>query len=105
MKKARSVDGVSPVTWTETFNCDICGKQKGSVDHWWLAWTEPYSPHAEATERQMFKIYPWENMMAHDATVKHLCGQACLQKLVDRWLNAEMGAGHAATAHSAHPAK
>ena len=83
------------VTWTETFNCDICGKQKGSTDHWWLAWTEPYSPHPQAPERHLFKIYPWENMLAHDATVKHLCGQACLQKLVDRWLNAELGLGHA----------
>ena len=82
------------VTWTETFNCDICGKQKGTTDHWWLAWTEPYSPHPQAPERHLFKIYPWENMLAHDATVKHLCGQACLQKLVDRWLNAEMGLGH-----------
>jgi hypothetical protein len=84
------------MAWTETFNCDICGKQKGTVDHWWLAWTEPHRPHAEAAERQMFKIYPWENMMAHDATVKHLCGQACLQKLVDRWLNSEMNTGHGA---------
>jgi hypothetical protein len=35
-------------------------------------------------------------MSAHDARVKHLCGQACLQKLVDRWMNAEMtvSAGH-----------
>jgi hypothetical protein len=82
------------VTWTETFNCDICGKQKGSTDHWWLAWTEPYTPHPDAPERRMFKIYPWENMLAHDAEAKHLCGQACLQKLVDRWLNAEMGVGH-----------
>jgi glutathionylspermidine synthase len=38
----------------------------------------------------MFKVYPWENMLAHDAQAKHLCGQACLQKLLDRWLNAEM---------------
>ena len=78
------------MTWTETFNCDICGKQKGSVDHWWLAWSEPYSPHDQAPRHHMLKIYPWENMTAHDAATKHLCGQACLQKLVDRWMNAEM---------------
>lgn len=89
------------VTWTETFNCDICGKQKGSVDHWWLAWSEPYSPHPDAPQRHLFKIYPWENMLAHDATAKHLCGQACLQKLVDRWLNTEMGIGHTAGASAA----
>jgi hypothetical protein len=41
----------------------------------------------KAPERHMFKIYPWENMLAHDATIKHLCGQACLQKIIDRWLN------------------
>ena len=64
--------------WTETFNCDICGKQKGTVDHWWLAWIDKYRPHEAASEREMFKIYPWENMMAHDANARHLCGQACL---------------------------
>ena len=84
---------VNKVTWTETFNCDICGKQKGNVDHWWLAWSEPYSPHDQAPRHQMLKIYPWENMTAHDANTKHLCGQACLQKLVDRWMNAEMASG------------
>ena len=86
------------MTWTETFNCDICGKQKGTVDHWWLAWSEPFLPHAEAPERPMLKVYPWENMLAHDADARHLCGQACLQKLVDRWMNGEMGASHAAAA-------
>jgi hypothetical protein len=40
-------------------------------------------------------------MLAHDASTKHLCGQACLQKLVDRWLNAEMGVGHSTGAHAA----
>jgi hypothetical protein len=48
----------------------------------------------------MLKIYPWENMSAHDSTAKHLCGQACLQKLVDRWMNTEMATG----IHLAHPA-
>ena len=67
MVKVQPKDGVPPLTWTETFNCDICGKQKGSVDHWWLAWSEPFSPHAQAPERPMLKIYPWENLLAHDA--------------------------------------
>jgi hypothetical protein len=86
------------LSWTETFNCDICGKQKGSTDHWWLAWSEPFSPHPDAPERNMLKIYPWENMLAHDASAKHLCGQACLQKLVDRWLNTEMNTTHGSAA-------
>ena len=88
------------MTWTETFNCDICGKQKSNINHWWLIWTEPYSPHPAAPTRNLLKIYPWENMAAHDATVKHLCGQACLQKFVDRWLNTEIVTSnpHAVTA-------
>ncbi|MBV9075618.1 MAG: hypothetical protein JOZ10_18500 [Acidobacteria bacterium] len=81
------------MTWTETFHCEICGKQKGSVDHWWLAWMERYRPpFPEAEERPLLKIYPWDNMSAHDADVKHLCGQACLQTLVARWMNAAIGA-------------
>jgi len=95
------IAGGEKVTWTETFNCDICGKQKGSVDHWWLAWSEPYSPHPDAPQRHLFKIYPWENLLAHDASAKHLCGQACLQKLVDRWLNTEMGVGHPVAVNAA----
>jgi hypothetical protein len=42
-------------------------------------------------------------MLAHDSAAKHLCGQACLQKLVDRWLNVELAASHSAGA--AHPGK
>jgi hypothetical protein len=80
------------MTWTETFHCEICGKQKGSVDHWWLAWTESYRPHEDSPERPLLKIYPWENMTAHDADVKHLCGQACVQTLVARWMNTTIAA-------------
>src|SRR5262249_4590277 len=90
----------APFAWGETFYCCNCWQQKRTVDHWWLAWSEPYSPHPDAPERHMFKIYPWENMLAHDSMAKHLCGQACLQKLVDRWLNVEMGTSHAAAPHS-----
>jgi len=70
------------MTWTETFHCETCGKQKGSVDHWWLAWTEQYRPFEDAPERPLLKIYSWENMSAHDADVKHLCRQSCVQTLV-----------------------
>lgn len=92
------------MTWTETFHCEICGKQKGSVDHWWLAWTDRYkAPYEGSPERPMLKIYPWENMCAHDADVKHLCGQACLQTLVARWMNATMSVAHQpATSGAAH---
>ena len=53
MRKVQPKDGVPPLTWTETFNCDIYGKQKSTIDHWWLAWSEPFSPHAEAPERHV----------------------------------------------------
>ena len=66
----------------------------------WTEWTEwTHRPHQEAPERQMLKIFTWENMLAHDANAKHLCGQACLQKLVDRWMNAEMPHSGASGAH------
>lgn len=83
------------MTWTETFHCEICGKQKGSVDHWWLAWNESYRPpYPDAVELPILKVYPWENMSAHDADVKHLCGQACLQTLVARWMNRTISVEH-----------
>jgi hypothetical protein len=40
-----------------------------------------------------------ESKNPEDVLAKHLCGQACLQKLVDRWLNVELGNTHAAASH------
>jgi hypothetical protein len=93
------VEQLFPMSWTETFHCEICGKQKGNVDHWWLAWTENYRPPYDgAPIKPILKIYPWENMSAHDAEVKHLCGQSCLQTLVARWMNRTISGVHEAKA-------
>lgn len=52
-------------------------------------------PYPDAPERPTLKIYPWENMSAHDADVKHLCGQACIQTMVARWMNTTMNTAQA----------
>lgn len=61
----------------ETYSCDVCGKQKQSVNHWWLAFGG--TP---------FELYPWTEANAIDAD-KHLCGAECVIKAVSEWMQTD----------------
>jgi hypothetical protein len=75
------------MAWTETFSCDVCGKEKSeSAADWWLAWEEKTSP-APAVEEPMLRLTHWNLVLSHDATAKHLCGARCAQTLLDRWMH------------------
>ena len=83
------------MTWTESFTCNICGKSKGSVDHWWLGWVETISPSDDETLPK-FQLLPWSELMARDPKVIHLCGAGCALKETERWMTG-------ATAHAKPP--
>lgn len=75
------------MAWTETFCCDICGKEKHEEsEDWWLAWDEEISPTPEV-HQPMLKVTHWNSFLAHDSTAKHLCGGRCAHTLLDRWLH------------------
>lgn len=75
------------MAWTETFRCNVCGKEKSDeADDWWLAWEEEISPMPEARQ-PMLKITHWNNLLSHDATAMHLCGGSCAHTMLDRWLH------------------
>lgn len=66
------------VSWTEQINCDICGKKKGDVNHWWLM-------SKTLTE---FRIHRWNEKTVKRLVRfgKHLCGQECVIKAVNEYL-------------------
>lgn len=78
------------MAFSETFNCDVCNKEKDEeTTDWWLVWPEPVSPQAGDREQPAIKITPWNSFLAHSAEVRHLCGARCVHTLMDRWMLAE----------------
>ena len=63
---------------TETVTCDVCGKQKGQVNHWWMYAFGGY---------QRMEIKPWNDSSA-DAW-KHACGQGCVMKAVNEFMQGQ----------------
>lgn len=74
------------MAWTERFMCDICGKQKADNDAWWLARMGCHDSRDGSPMQPMLKLHPWNNLVAHSAEAKHLCGAACAHKYLDRWM-------------------
>src|SRR3954468_15684293 len=74
------------MTWTESFTCNICGKAKGSVDHWWIAWVESVQPSDVESPKPKFQLLPWSELMARHPDVVHLCGAGCAMKETERWM-------------------
>jgi hypothetical protein len=74
------------MTWTESFSCNVCGKRKGEVDHWWLAWVDQIQPSDEEEFKPKLQIMPWSELMARSIEVVHLCGAGCALKEAERWM-------------------
>jgi len=58
------------------FTCDECGAERGPSNHWFIAtrWI------------RSLEIVPWETEIAIGEQCRHLCGQGCVMKFVNRWL-------------------
>ena len=62
--------------------CNVCGKEKGEVNHWWL-----YIIHHVLSDEEFFslEVRPWvENDVDF---MKHACGQECVVKAVNSYLS------------------
>jgi hypothetical protein len=70
-----------------TYHCDVCGVEKGEVNHWWIA--TPSLAQPEENIVAVFIVWPWDDKMAsseshqHD---KHLCGAACVATAQSQWM-------------------
>lgn len=65
----------------EAFACDECGAQKKEANHWWLM-VRHYGHQNES-----LALIPWDNQTAGEKSWRHLCGEACVQKAVSKFLN------------------
>jgi hypothetical protein len=75
------------MAWSETFHCDVCGKEKREEsEDWWLAWTETLSPAAREPEQPAMKVTAWNGFLSHSAEMRHLCGARCVHTVMDRWM-------------------
>jgi len=79
----------------ETYKCDVCGKVKGDVNHWWIV--------ALATDREVgfgLVLVAWseealdDRSLNHleDARKLHLCGSECVQKKVNEFMSKQVSA-------------
>lgn len=72
----------------ETYKCDglNCEQVRKETNHWFRVtetadeWTKNISPS--------LTIRPWRGMSGNSD--KHFCGQACVQKFVEQWMNKQL---------------
>jgi hypothetical protein len=57
----------------QAISCDICASEKRQTNHWFVA----YEQGGE------LRLSNWNSRHRRSPGAKHLCGQACLHKLVD----------------------
>ena len=61
----------------EQVTCDVCGKLKNTVNHWWIL----------SSNSGAITIWPWgKGLGANDSNKTHLCGQECVIQAVNRWM-------------------
>lgn len=60
----------------QAISCDICGAEKRQTNHWFIAWEHDGE----------LRVSGWNARGRLRANSKHLCGQACLHKLADDFM-------------------
>lgn len=61
----------------DAFTCDVCGKAKQDVNHWWMLF------EGESQTGTYCAVYTWDGDIE---SFKHLCGQECVIKAVNEWM-------------------
>jgi hypothetical protein len=60
----------------QAISCDICGAEKRQTNHWFIA----------SEQAGELRVSGWNPRSRMRAGAKHLCGQACLHKLADDFM-------------------
>ncbi len=92
------------MVWDVSFTCDICGKQKGESNHWWMATLDPPAgadPSCggerssnpapsknlqDDTPSGRFTLLRWSAETCCDQDLHHLCGQGCAMQALERFM-------------------
>ena|ERR1700723_2345129 len=70
--------------WTTKACCDVCGAVKGEANKWLLV---PSSEHYGTPETPHFIVFHWNENMSHDRGTKLVCGESCLMRLLQPFLD------------------
>jgi hypothetical protein len=68
------------MSWSHIPVCDVCQRPKGEGNKWLLV----------AGGDGSFIVYRWDDLIARDSTIRHVCGQSCLFKLLGEFLSSEV---------------
>jgi len=60
----------------QAISCDICGTEKKQTNHWFVAYDQG----------EELRVSGWNSRNRLRPGSKHLCGQACVHKLVDDFM-------------------
>ena len=74
------------MVWDVSYTCDICGKKKGESNHWWLLSLGNVLCFEEGQPNQRFTILPWNVNESRIGEMRHLCGQGCAMKALERFM-------------------
>lgn len=67
------------MSYSEQFFCDVCGKIKQQVNHWWIVYTGSDS----------FELAGWDAETAKESGIEALCGQECAAKALSQWMQSQ----------------
>jgi hypothetical protein len=66
--------------------CDVCGQQKREVNHWWVLQPSRLTGPRTATKWYRLSVMPWNDEDAASMEAQHICGQACMLKAMERFM-------------------
>src|SRR5256885_8108955 len=75
------------MSYTESYECDVCGNKKGERDLWWLSFADCIPGSSPDDTIPVIKFSRFDVSHSHDKTVKHLCGAQCAATLMNRWMS------------------
>jgi hypothetical protein len=60
----------------DAYVCDVCGTTRAKSNHWRLV----------VIDAKGFHVCDWNDSKAKNKKVKHICGQLCLHKSLDKYM-------------------
>lgn len=74
------------MAWDVSFTCDVCGKKKGTANHWWMLSHADCPCDEDDQEPQRFSIMPWSIESSRNPEMRHLCGKGCAMQALERFM-------------------
>ena len=75
------------MAWDESFTCDICGKPKLEANHWWMVTLGDVLCFEDGQPSRHFSIVPWNSAESRNPKMRHICGEGCAMKALERFMS------------------